>query len=430
MNKVGDRIVEFSFIIDVIAMILQTFMFSIFSLSSPFFIFFWVIVFLIALQYRRIAAQKEKLFGVKDETVWQQVTIAIVCGILGGIVGAVLMVLGGITITNIGIGFLWAVAIMLLLVSPRFVCFAYAGSIISLSYLLFGWPNIDIAHLMGLVAILHLIESFLIVANGHLGAMPVYTKNHRGETVGAFTLQKFWPIPIVALMVVAGVPPTDGTIPTPDWWPIIKPFESVPEYSFYLMLPIIAALGYGDIAMTMNPQRKSYYTAALLSVYSIILLVLAIIASHHPHLLILPVLFCVLGHELTIYIGKRNEMQGKPLYVASDIGVRLLDVTKGSPAMKMGIRSGDIILSINSMKVENRYHLAALLQTVNNFIEVEYIKNSDNKVYRETQWLTPGKHLGIIPVPEPTDAAQVELSNTGILVRFIQKMIKKFKGER
>jgi len=421
---------EFSFIIDVVAMILQTFIFMMFNPSSPFFLFFWAIVFLIAIQYRRIAGQKEKLFGVKDETVWQQVAAAIICGILGGIVGALLMILGGITITNIGIGFLWAVAIMLLLISPRFVCFAYAGSIISLSYLFFGWPNIDIAHLMGLVAILHLIESFLIVANGRLGAMPVYTKNHRGETVGAFTLQKFWPIPIVALMVIAGAPPPDGTIPTPDWWPLIQPFEAIPEYSFYLMIPLIAALGYGDIAMTMNPQRKSYYTAALLSVYSIILFVLALIASHHPHLLILPVLFCALGHELTIYIGKRSEMQGKPLYVASDVGVRLLDVIKGSPAMKMGLGSGDIILTINGMKVENRYQLAALLQTINNFIEVEYISNSDNKTYRETYWLTPGKHFGIIPVPELTDKAQVELSNAGILVRFIQKMIKRFKRDR
>ena len=411
-------------------MILQTFMFMMFDTSSVFFIFFWAIVLLIALQYRRIAGQKEKLFGVKDETVWQQVAVAIICGILGGIVGALLMVLGGITINNIGIGFLWAVAIMLLLVSPRFVCFAYAGTIISLSYLLIGWPNIDIAHLMALVAILHLIESFLIVANGHLGAMPVYTKNNKGETVGAFTLQKFWPIPIVAIMVISGVPIEGESIPTPDWWPLIQPFEAIPEYSLYLMIPLIAALGYGDIAMTMNPQRKSYYTAALLSVYSIILLILAVVASHHPQLLILPVLFCALGHELTIYIGKRNEMSGKPLYVASDVGVRLLDVIKGSPAMKMGMRSSDIILSINGMKVENRYHLAALLQTVNNFIEIEYIKSSDNRIYRETHWLTPGKHLGIIPVPEPTDAAQVTLSNTGILVRFIQKMVKRFKGEK
>ena len=405
-------------------MIFHTFVYLIFH---P---IFWLIVLLIAFQYRRIAKHKERLFGVKDETVWRQVAAAVICGILGGIVGALLMIIGGITITNLGIGFLWAVAIMLLLISPRFVCFAYAGSIISLSYLLLGWPNIDIAHLMGLVAILHLIESFLIVANGHLGATPVYTKNHKGETVGAFTLQKFWPIPIVILVVIAGVPPAEGTVPMPDWWPLIQPFESLPEYSFYAMLPIIAALGYGDIAMTMNPQRRSYHTAALLSVYSIILFILAVIASHHPHLLILPVLFCVLGHELTIYIGKRSEMHGKPLYVASDIGVRLLDVIKGSPAMKMGMRSADIILSINGMKVENRYHLAALLQTVNNFIEVEYIKSTDNRIYRETHWLIPGKQLGIIPVPEPTDTAQVTLSNTGILVRFIQKTVKRFKGEK
>ena len=414
---------EFAFIIDIIPMILLSF--GVLMLNP----LFWLVVFLIAFQYRRIAKQKEILFGVKDETVWQQATIAVVYGILGGVIGALLMVIGGINITNIGILFLWVVAIALLLISPRFVCFSYAGSIISLSFLFFGWPHIDVAQLMALVAILHLVESFLIVANGHLGALPVYTKNHKGETVGAFTLQKFWPIPIVALIVMSGQPMPDGAVSMPDWWPLIQSFEPIPEYSFYAMIPIIAALGYGDIAMTMNPQRKSYHTAALLSVYSIILFILAVIASHHPQFLILPALFAAVGHELTIYIGKRSEMNGTPLYVASDIGVRLLDVIKGSPAMKMGIRSGDIILSVNSMKVENRHHLAILMQTVSNFIEIEYIKNSDNKVYREREWIKPGKPLGVIPVPEPTDSAQVTLSNTGILVRFIQKIVKRFRGE-
>ncbi|WP_051533967.1 PDZ domain-containing protein [Desulfitibacter alkalitolerans] len=416
---------EFSFIVDLIPMILKSFGFL---MLSP---FFWVIVFLIAMQYRRIAGHKERLFGVKDETVWQQVTVAIIYGVLGGVIGALLMILGGITITNIGIGYLWAVAILLLLISPRFLCFSYAGSIISLSYLLFGWPQIEVAHLMGLVAILHLVESFLIVANGHLGAMPVYTKNHKGETVGAFTLQKFWPIPIVALMVVTGVPAGE-TVPMPDWWPLIKSFEPInPEKSYYAMLPVIAALGYGDIAMTMNPQQKSYHTAALLSVYSIILFILAIIASHYAYLAVLPALFGALGHELTIYLGKRNQMQGKPLYVASQIGVRLLDVVKGSPAMKMGIRSGDIILSINNMRIDNRYHLAALLQTIYNFVEIEYVKSTDNRIYRETLWIKPGKSLGIIPVPEPTDSAQVTLSAKGMLARFIQNIVKKFnKGDK
>ncbi|KUO50354.1 MAG: hypothetical protein APF76_11650 [Desulfitibacter sp. BRH_c19] len=415
----------FSFIVDLIPMVLRSFAYLI---LSP---FFWVIVFLIGMQYRRIAKQKEVLFGVKDETVWQQVTVAILYGILGGIFGAFLMIIGGITITNIGIGYLWAVAIFLLFVSPRFLCFSYAGSIISLSYLMFGWPVIEVAHLMGLVAILHLVESFLILVSGHLGAMPVYTKNHKGETVGAFTLQKFWPIPIVALMVVTGVPAGE-TVPMPDWWPLIKsleqPFEAGKGY--YAMLPVVAALGYTDLAMTMNPQQKSYHTAALLSIYSVVLFILAVIASHYIYLAILPALFGALGHELTIYLGKKNQMQGKPLYVSSEVGVKILDVMTGSPAMKMGIRSGDIVLSINNMKVENRYHMAALLQTLYNFVEIEYLKSGDNRIYRETLWIKPGKSFGVIPVPELTDSPQVTLSGKGILVRWYHKIVTKFKSEK
>ncbi|MEW6621880.1 MAG: PDZ domain-containing protein [Bacillota bacterium] len=408
-----------AFIIDLIPFVFRSFGYL---MLSP---FFWIIVLLIGMQYSRMSAAKAKMFGVKDEPIWQHVLIASAYGLLGGVIGAFLMILAGVTITSIGIGYLWGVAIVLLLISPRFLCFSYAGSIVSISYLLFGWPQIEVPQLMALVAILHLVESFLILVSGHLGAMPVYTQNANGETVGAFSLQKFWPIPIVALMVVAGSP-VGATVQMPDWWPVIKAFKPIdPGSSFYAMLPVMAALGYGDIAITTTPQRKSYHSAALLFVYSIILFLLSVIASHYLYLAILPALFGALGHELTIYLGKKSQMRGKSLYTPPNVGVMVLDVLRSSPAMAMGIRSGDIILAVNGIRVDNKYHLGALLHSIYNNVEIEYVKNNDNKIYREFLWVKPDEPFGIIPVPERTDSPLVTLSAKGILVRWWRKAFPK-----
>jgi hypothetical protein len=375
------------------------------------------------MQYKRINSSKKRLYGIPNEPVWQHTLLATLHGILGGLVGSFVMVLVGISISDIGIGFLWVVAIALMFISPRFLCFSYAGTIIALSYMIFGWPEVEVAQLMGLVAILHLVESFLILISGHLGAIAVYTKNSQGQTVGAFSMQKFWPIPIVVLMLVESLQPgaTGDVLKTPDWWPILKPLEGGDDY-IYAIIPVMAGLGYGDVAITMPPQQKSRHSAAILAVYSIVLLFLSIIASRAPYLNILPALFGALGHEITIWIGKRNQLRGIPFYVSPERGVKVLDVLRESLASRIGIKSGDIIYSINGVEVNNRYELQEILEEVTIYLEIEYLKGQSNTITREVLWRRNNETIGIIPAPEQNDRPHVHLSTQGILLRWFKKI--------
>src|SRR5699024_665162 len=113
-----------------------------------------------------------------------------------------LFVILGISLSEAGISYLWLVALVLMLINQRYLCFAYAGGIVSLFSLLTGYPQIHIPTLMALVAILHLVEAFLIFINGHHLPSPMYVKHESGKVVGAFNLQKFWPMPTIALLGV------------------------------------------------------------------------------------------------------------------------------------------------------------------------------------------------------------------------------------
>src|SRR5690606_41661119 len=93
-----------------------------------------------------------------------------------------------------GVGYARLVAIALMMVHPRFICSAYAGGILSVTHLLFGWPGLSVPAIMALVAVLHLVESLLILLHGPTGATPVYVRRPDGRVVGGFTMQKFWPI--------------------------------------------------------------------------------------------------------------------------------------------------------------------------------------------------------------------------------------------
>lgn len=388
---------------------------------------FWLVVLFIAFQYRRFSKMKEELYGVKGEPIWQHTLLATGHGIAGGLIGSFIMVLVGISLSDIGIGYLWVLAILLMLVHPRFLCFSYSGGIIAVSALLLGWPEVDVPQLMALVAILHMVEGLLILFSGHLGAMPIYTRDRYGRVVGGFNLQKFWPIPIVGMLLMqlphAGM--VQGMVSMPEWWPLIKPGLQNLDNAFYLILPVVAGLGYSDLAITSVPQEKSKKSAVLLTAYSFILLLLSIFASHYPMFAIFPALFSPLGHEYVIKLGRQMEFKGQPLYVAPAEGVMVLDVLRGTAAAKTKLQSGDIIMKINNMHVNGRYDLSTVLNHMPaDILEVEFIKR-DGKYLREVVKKPAGEPFGVIPVPDPYDQPQVEQkTGYGLLERLWRRVRK------
>lgn len=388
---------------------------------------FWVVVIFIGWQYRRLLETRRQLFGVGSQQVWKPTLVAAVQGIVGGLVGSLLMVMAGISLSHIGVGYLWALALVLMLISPHLLCFSYSGGIIATFSLIFGVPPIDVPQLMGLVAVLHMVESVLIRFSGHLGAIPVYAQAENGQVVGAFNLQRLWPIPIAGLVLASGVNlPPDSMVAMPNWWPLIRPTLENPGQGVYLLLPVIAALGYGDLALAHTPNQKRRSSAISLAAFSFILLALSVLASYIHKLAILPALFAPLGHEFIIRRGQAVEMQGKPIYVPPRRGVRVLDALEGLPAHAAGIRSGDVVIEVNGIQVNSRADLEARLGETTGRIHLQILTSQlEMQSVHRTRLLTveriSGQPLGLILVPEGLDQPQVRLEKGGWIVRWWRK---------
>ncbi|MDD2556341.1 MAG: PDZ domain-containing protein [Syntrophaceticus sp.] len=393
-------------------------------LMSP---LFWLVVVLVWLQYRRMLKTKESLYELKDSS-FRASFIALVYGVIGGFLGSFLMILFGVTINGVGVAWLWIIALVLMLFSPRFLCFSYAGGVLALISIIFGYPQVHIPGLMGLVAVLHLVESILILLSGHQDPLPVYVRNPDGRVVGAFNLQKFWPIPLAAMMILLGADQVSGELMNmPEWWPLIRPWETASiQDVMYQILPVVAALGYGELAVTCLPRERTKRTAAHLAGYSIVLLGLAVAASHYPQLSIMSALFSPLGHELVIYLGRRQELQGRPRFVPpSSGGVMVLDVLKGSPAHLAGIKSGDVIRSVNGKSVNSRHELSRILRLAGDSFLLEFAggtgETSQARVHK-----APGEPLGEIPVPELGDRPNVGFVMGSPFKKLINRVKKKF----
>ncbi|NLL20176.1 MAG: hypothetical protein GX263_00360, partial [Firmicutes bacterium] len=168
------------FWLDIVLLMLNT---MVLSVCNP---LFWLIVFIVFMQYRRSVYMEKKLFGRPINNVWLQTLYSVLYGVLGGFVGSIFLLLLGISLDSIGIAYIWPVAILLLFINPRYLCFAYAGGIIAIlsiitRALLPSWPflsniallegltGIHLPSLLALVGVLHLTESFLIYISGHRG---------------------------------------------------------------------------------------------------------------------------------------------------------------------------------------------------------------------------------------------------------------------
>ena len=395
---------------------------------------FWLIGLLVAMQYRRMARTSQQIFDLPEESIWPPVILATIFGMAGGFLGSILLITVGISVLELGISYLWITAVALMLIRQRFLCFAYAGGVLSLSKIIFGFPAVSVAQVMGLVAILHMVESLLILFSGHLAPLPVYVRTREGRIVGGFNLQKFWPLPLVALLawIIPNQDVIRDAVAMPDWWPLIKTelLRGKGE-PVYMMMPVVAALGYGDIAITAKPEDKTRRAALELAGYSLILLALAVGASRQPVFAVIAALFGPLGHELLINLGQRREILGEPLFVQPERGVMVLHVLQKSLLRKAGICRGDILLSVNGIPVDNEFEVRDALSAAGESVEIECLSGKSGQWRRAVIRRGPGEPLGFIPAPGRFETVYLEMSGSAsILRRWWDRLINRtFKRE-
>jgi len=410
---------------------------------------FWVVMIIIIFQYRKLTQMETSLLGQPYHQLWERVVYSLIPGIAGGLLASFVLVFLGFSLDVIGIPLMLGFAVLLLLlVHPRFMCFAYGVGVLALVVFFSRWmvsvfpglegnqvistlADIYLPNLLVLVAVLHLTEALLIYLGGHWNSSPVYFKNPRGEISGGFTLQRFWPVPLVLILATleSSTEVVEETIAMPDWWPILEPHLEAGsgEILLFSLFPLAALLGYSDMAISSTPRQKTICSSRYLAVYSVLLLLLSLGSVAYPQLLLPAVLFSPLGHEAVVALGNQREMSKKPRYrPPKDYGVKVLAIFPDSPADRSGLETGDIIREVNRQRVENSRHFWQLIWEgyfwTHLRIEREdgseetLVLNKDARHNRPSSLSKnsnsrpfPPKTLGLILVPEDDAPVYVEL---------------------
>ena len=395
---------------------------------------FWLIFAIVAYQYWQMQKTQRIMFGVAGWPLNRQVLWALVYGLCGGLMGSCVLTLVGVNIERMGIQYIWPLAIFLAMINMRFLCFAYAGGIVAILNAVTGWPNVDVPQVLTLIAALHVTESVLIAISGRYGAVPVILKQGN-RLVGAFNLQNFWPLPLVLLGTVAMPAGTvaGGVFHMPDWWPLLPLGLEPPTGSewVYVMMPVVAALGYADMAISSTPEERRRKSALALAFYSVSLLALALLAAKFSWLTLPAALLSPLGHEYLVRRDNRLEMAGTPIYVPPERGVMVLDTIPGSIAGKLGVKSGDIILSISGLPIGRGTDLGYAIEWAPPLFEITLLR-SEREMTIQGRFAPGQRVLGIILAPEGHETYYVTMSDGsgGPLARLFQRVAGFFRREK
>lgn len=330
------------------------------TIKSPFFI---AVLLIIYFQYYKIGRLEKENIGYKRSTIIKLIGSTLF-GILGGIITTVVFLYLGVVVIPLDFIYILIVTILLSLINPRFMCFSYGGGVVSLLSLILGYPNIQISQVMSVVAVLHIIESILIILDGWRGRTPVFLDTETG-LVGGFNMNRFWPIPFVIFI-------GDG---------LIHP------------ITFMAIISYGDYSVSSYPKKKILRTSLTLFLYSIALLYITKTVNN----LFIPPLFALIGHEIIILQNKIIENKNIPIFTPTRRGVKVLEVCPNSIGEKIGIKSGDILLKINGVEIKNKNDIEDIMKLGREIFNIEFFNlklGLLNKSYKGKR-----KSLGLITVP-------------------------------
>lgn len=399
---------------------------SSFLLNFIFLVVYAMLVYVIRAQYERYKMLEDNRFVKPVGTVKDFVKESVLFGAVAGFITSFFSVVAGITVDSRSYEYMVLILIILRLINIRYLCIAYAGGILALINTVFGLKGSDASSILALIAILHIVESAMIYASPGKYSIPVLIK-HKEGIVGAFFTQRFWPVPVVLLTFLPGAAGQSllDIIAGGSWMPF-RP-EAAGAASSLGLGCIAAVLGYSDVCITKEPDKKSRETAGRLLLYSSMLLIIAW-ASVHIHVFkIIGAVFAIAGHEGIIIYGKHKEKNGRPLFETVRRGVKVFDIPVGSHAHRMGMKRGDVILSVNGRDVQTEEGIAGALMEFPTFIWVDAVDADGNKKYYEYRCFPNGAdNLGIMTVPrEERITYNIDYFED---MSVLKNMVQRFKG--
>ena len=351
-----------------------------------------------------------KVYDFLDETV-----ISLLPGIITGLVISIAAIGLGIVVS---IELLMAITVIYLLaiattqvrwISPSFVIplvvfgmllFAFGPRTFSaplFGNLTFEFSESLLVYTVILMALLLIGEGVLIRTNGHKNTSPKYLKSKRGMLVGGHESKRLWFVPVFLLL-------PNGVLPGGEFWPVL----TIGEQGTYSIILVPFLVGFHQLIKSSMPVPFIQQTGNRVILLGVMVGLLSAGAYFYPYLAFVAVSLALAGREI-IWIRMRQQDERKTEHFTPQTsGVMVLGIIPRSPAAKMQLRVGEVIVKVNGQKVNDQLQFYDALQKNSAFCKLE-VKDEDGELRFAQTALYDGQHhqLGVLLLK-----AEYELQNS------------------
>jgi len=222
-------------------------------------------------------------------------------------------------------------------------------------------------------------------------ASPFVRQSNRGRLVGGYRFRQFFWLPLV--------------LPVPGSWLSALPFWSslhITAPSFGLIgLPVI--LGASFVSRKQLPDAAWRYWPRQFLLAAILDIVVTSLAWSK----LVPAVWTVsLLAAVAVLLGVslwRSHFKNQPQVTQTESGVRLLAVVPNTPAAKMGLVAGDLVMTVNGMAVSDNESLYAAIQSSPTYARLKVTQLDGEIKLTEAAIFEGAPHeLGMITFPEET----------------------------
>lgn len=253
-----------------------------------------------------------------------------------------------------------------------------------------GFSGTSLASLSILAGILLVAEGILVMRTAHQNTSPFLKTSTRGLPIGIHQANRTWMLPL--LLLVPGGDLTSSLA----WWPVLS-INGEP----FLLLVIPFFLGFSQRVQGSLPKESINTTGQRVMWLGVITLVLAAGSIWWTPLAIIAVGIAMVGREFITIRQRMNDASAAFYFSKRDHGLMILGILPQSPAEKMNLKVGEIIMKVNGYSVHTVDEFYQALQKNRAFCKLEVI-GFNGEIRFDQRALYDGEHheLGILFVQD------------------------------
>jgi hypothetical protein len=310
---------------------------------------------------------ERKNFSVRAENAYFELRQLLPIGLLAGMVLSIIVVGAGLVIPmetivfTAALTFLWCFTTKVRWMAPVYTLgFAFFATMFAIEQ---QWPLPSFVKSVTnteesifpaiaiLLALLVIVEGFLILKIGRKGTSPKLVKSKRGQTIGIHEAKRIWMVPVFLLI------PGQALQVHLVWWPVFE----IGGNSYSLILVPFAIGFYQRIQGTL-PKEAVKLLGQRIIVFGMLLLLLSAAGYWYPLAAVGVVALAIIGREF-ISLRQRMSEDHAPFYFSKrNQGIMVLGVVPDSPADKMALQVGEIVTKVNGVKIHDEKGFYEALQ--------------------------------------------------------------------